>query len=568
MRLHFSPINALLVIIAFGWFLLFAYNGLWAQFSIDDLTNLHGYLCRSPASLMVDNLRYWSTSYRPLGGLFYLALYRWFGFDPLPFRVACFGLLALNLGLLWRFTLRLSGSREVAFLALILAGYHAWFVDLYYSTGTVYDLLCYSFYLGAFNLYLGVRGQGLVLAWRHLGILIALYVCALNAKEMAVTLPVMLAAYEVIYHWRALGESGQRWPWREGRGVLVTGLLTVPYVIGKLTAAGNLAENPAYQLTISPSRYLHTFHLYLNPLLYQDHVFRDANTIQLLVVMLGIALWRRSRPLLFAWCFLLVSLLPVAFMAHYAAFFLYLPMAGWSLYAAVLLVMARRLFANLLVRLGRLRAVRVQTVSVVTLPIVLALFLAPHHRQEGAKTLRSFEDFQPPSRQVAEQLIALRPSLPRGAHVLFTDHPFARHKYFLTFLTRLLYRDMSITVEQAPVGHDQLTGHGHYDAVFRFQKGRFIGLGAAITRRPQQYQIFQHGQDGRGAGGQRSLTSPAFRSTTRHPAGCRTSSQYRPAAPRSNARSDRPTTAMGEPRVLPCEPSGACRGRGGRWETS
>jgi hypothetical protein len=475
MRSHFSLIDTLLVFIAFGWLMLFAHNGLWAHFSIDDLTNLHGYLSRSPASLLVDNLRYWSTSYRPLGGLFYVALYRWFGFDPLPFRVACFGLLALNLGLLWRFTLRLSGSREVAFLALLLAGYHAWFVDLYYSTGTVYDLLCYSFYLGAFNLYLGVRGQGLALASRHLGILIALYVCALNAKEMAVTLPAMLAAYEVIYQWRALRERGRRWPWHEGRAVLVTGLLTLPYVIGKLTGAGNLAENPAYRVTISPAHYLHTFHLYLNPLLYQKHVFRDANTIQLLLAMLGIALWQRSRPLLFAWCFLLVSLLPVAFMAHYAEFFLYLPMAGWSLYAAVLLVMARRLLMSLLVRLGRLQTGRVQTASVVALPLVLALFLAPHHRQESAKTLRSFENFQPPSRRVAGELIALRPSLPRGARVLFIDQPLARHPYFLLFLTRLLYRDLSITVDEPPAGHGTPAGLGHYDAVFEFQQGHLVG---------------------------------------------------------------------------------------------
>ena len=474
MRVHFSPINALLVFIAFGWLLLFAHNGLWAQFSLDDLTNLHGYLSRSPASLMVDNLRYWSTSYRPLGGLFYVALYRWFGFNPLPFRVACFGLLALNLSLLWRFTLRLSGSREVAFLALLLAGYHAWFVDLYYSTGAVYDLLCYSFYLGAFTLYVGVRGRGLALDSRHLGILTALYVFALNAKEMAVTLPVMLAAYEVIYHWRALGKSGLHWPLREGRGVLVTGLLTIPYVIGKLTAAGNLAENPAYRLTVSPGRYLHTFHLYLNPLLYQEHVFRDANTIQLLVAMLGIALWRRSRPLLFAWCFLLVSLLPVAFMAHYAAFFLYLPMAGWSLYAAMLLVVARRLLVSLLVGSGRLQAGRVQMASVVALPLVLSLFLAPHHRQESAKTFRDFENFQPPSRRVAEELIALRPSLPRGARVLFMDHPFAHDEYFLLFLTRLLYRDMSIAVDEAPVGRGQPTGEGHYDAAFTFQQGHLV----------------------------------------------------------------------------------------------
>jgi len=284
-----------LVFIAFGWLLLFAHNGLTAPFSGDDLMNLHGYLNRTPVSLMVDNLRYWSTSYRPLGGLFYVALYHCFGFDPLPFRVACFGLLALNLSLLWRFTLGLSGSREVAFLALLIGGYHAWFVDLYYSTGTVYDLLCYAFYLGAFNVYLEVRARGLVPGWRCVGIVAALYVCALNSKEMAVSFPVMLAAYEIIYHGRTLPRL-----WREGRGVLVTGLLTLPYVAGKLMGAGSLVENPAYRLTISPGRYLDTFHLYLNPLLYQGHVFRDSNTVQLLLGMLALGIWWRNRPLLFA----------------------------------------------------------------------------------------------------------------------------------------------------------------------------------------------------------------------------------------------------------------------------
>jgi len=81
-------IDASLVLLAFCWLLLFAHQGLWAPFSGDDLMNLHGYLTRSPASLLSDNLRYWSTAYRPLGGLFYVTLYRVFGFNPLPFRVA------------------------------------------------------------------------------------------------------------------------------------------------------------------------------------------------------------------------------------------------------------------------------------------------------------------------------------------------------------------------------------------------------------------------------------------------------------------------------------------------
>ncbi|MGC4049977.1 MAG: hypothetical protein QM757_11385 [Paludibaculum sp.] len=493
MRLHPSPLNALLVFLGVCWFLLFAHGGLAAQFSGDDLMNLHGYLGHTPVSLIVDNLRYWSTSYRPLGGLFYVLLYNWFGFDPLPFRMACFAILALNLGLLWRFTFRLSGAREVAFLALLIAAYHAWFVDLYYNTGTIYDLLCYSFYLGAFNLYMKARAQRPTLSWRQLGTISALYVCALNAKEMAVSLPALLAAYEVIYHGAALRSGVSRWIRAEGRGVLVTGLLTLPYVAGKLLGAGSLVENPAYRLAISPGRYLDTFHLYLNPLLYQDHLFRDPNTVQLLLGMLALALWRRSRPMLFAWFFLLASLLPVAFIAHYAAFFLYVPMAGWALYTAETLVMARRLLATLLVRAARLDgtgAQHLRTATVVALPPLLALFLAPCHQRESGKTLRIFESVQPPSRQLSAQLLALQSGLPRGGRVLFVGDPFAADNYLLLFLTRLVYRDMSITVERLPLSQCPRIQYGHYDAVFRFQHGRLARaegpLGAAELQESPQ----------------------------------------------------------------------------------
>ena len=52
------------------------------------------------------------------------------------------------------------------------------------------------------------------------------------------------------------------------------------------------------------------------------------------VLMLALAIWRKSRPLLFAWCFLMFSVLPFIFVPHYSGFFMYLPMVGWTLYAA------------------------------------------------------------------------------------------------------------------------------------------------------------------------------------------------------------------------------------------
>jgi len=108
------------------------------------------------------------------------------------------------------------------------------------------------------------------------------------------------------------------------------------------------------------------------------------------------------------------------------------------------------------------------------LTVVLASFLAPRHWREGAKTLRAFENAQPPSRQIADELVGLRPALPRGARLLFIADPFPKDQYFLLFLVRLLYHDMSITVDRAPDGRGSNTGRERYDAVFAFRQDRLV----------------------------------------------------------------------------------------------
>ena len=55
-------------------------------------------------------------------------------------------------------------------------------------------------------------------------------------------------------------------------------------------------------------------------------------------------------------------------------------------------------------------------------------------------------------------MIARKPGLPRGARVLFVGDPFARDDYSLLFLTRLLYGDMSITVDRSPPGQGFVDG--------------------------------------------------------------------------------------------------------------
>jgi len=510
---RFGP--ALFLVAYFFWF---AGGGLWARFTGDDLMNLNFHLTPSFARLLLSNLTYWTTAYRPMGGILYVAIYRLAGFHSMPFRVVCFGLLLLNLGLLFRVCLRLTGRREVALLATLLVSYHAWMVNLYYSTGTVYELLCFAFYWAAFDYYLGVRQAGKTLRPGQLAVFLALYICALNSKELAVTLPLCVLCYEWIWHrtyragpgapavrerdrtYRAgpgghpvreryrtykagpgghpVGERDQTYrapaareldqAHRAGPGghpvreryaaVALSALVTLPYVVGKLTGPDSLAANPLYRPAISPARYLHTFHLYLNVLFYQDHFFRDANTILLVAAMLALAIWRHSRPLLFAWCFSLFSVLPFIFVPHYSGFFLYLPMAGWALYAATAIEMLRGRFAK--------------AVPPAVVFLTVALVLGPLHARESRKTMQVFTSADLPTTETIAQLRRVQPSVPKGAHLFFESDPFPPKTFSLVFLVRLFYDDLTVEVARAKDG--DAADSRHFDAVFRWDDGNLV----------------------------------------------------------------------------------------------
>jgi len=431
-----------------AYFFWFAGGGLWARFTGDDLMNLNFHLTPSFPRLLLSNLTYWSTAYRPMGGMVYAGVYRLAGFHSMPFRVVCFALLLANLWLFYRVCLRLTNRREVALLATLLVTYHAWLVNLYYSTGTIYELLCYGFYLAAFDYYVGIRRAGKRLQRRQWVCFLALYICALNSKELAVTLPVCVLCYEAIWHRMSGG----------ARGVAISAFVTLPFVIGKLTGPDSLAANPLYRPAISPARYLHTFHLYLNVLFYQDHFFRDANTILLVVAMLAVAVWLRSRPLLFAWFFIVFSVLPFIFVPHYSGFFVYLPLAGWAMYAATCIAMFRERFAR-----GIPPAVVFLTVAVA---------LAPLHARESRKSMQVFTSADLPTTEMIAQLQRVQPSAPRGATLFFKSDPFPPKTFSLVFLVRLFYNDLTIQVSRGVDG-DSAEG-GHFDAVFRWEAGKLV----------------------------------------------------------------------------------------------
>jgi hypothetical protein len=195
--------------------------------------------------------------------------------------------------------------------------------------------------------------------------------------------------------------------------------------------------------------------LYLNVLFYQDHFFRDGHTILLMAAMLALAVWRRSRPLLFAWFFVLYSVLPFIFLPHYSGFFIYLPMVGWALYAATLLVMLRE-------KLGK-------AVPPVALFLAVALALAPLHTRESRKTMQIFTSADLPTTEMIAGLQRVQPAVPKGARLFFQSDPFPPKTFSLVFLARLFYHDLTVEVGRAKDGD---TPQGRYEALFRWQDGK------------------------------------------------------------------------------------------------
>ena len=178
--------------------MVWAAPGLSSYFAADDPMNLFFGWQASWSQYLRDNVLFFTGALRPLGNLFYKLTFASFGLNPFPYRIVCFVLLMVNLWLSYAVARQVSRSTVTAFCATLIASYHAPLAGVYYATAIVYDILAYLFFFAAFLF--AARRRSLVATC-------VLFVCALNSKEIAVVLPLVLAAYE----WFC--ESNRRWRW-------------------------------------------------------------------------------------------------------------------------------------------------------------------------------------------------------------------------------------------------------------------------------------------------------------------------------------------------------------------
>src|ERR1039458_4185759 len=290
-------------LLTLAYFLYFNWNGLWVRFGADDMMNMVYCWRPEPIRLLLDMLLPWHGAYRPMAGLFYLPLLHIFGLNPIPYHAVMQAILLGNLYLMYRFALRIGCGELQAGLATLLVAYHAGLSMLYYNTAFIYDVLCFSFYMGAFLCYARVRAQGRLLRGAETALVMGLYLCALDAKEMALTLPIVLLAYEWIYHpvdgRPAAWTPGQiaRWLRGPGRVMLYAALLNLVYLEGKAFGPDAMMNSPAYRPALSLHRVFAFEKTAMGDLFLSWEKFGWRGVVAVWVLLACLA-WRRQRPVL------------------------------------------------------------------------------------------------------------------------------------------------------------------------------------------------------------------------------------------------------------------------------
>ena len=460
-------------------------GGIHTQFSHDDLMNTYrGWLDPLPR-ILKENVCFflYPTAYRPLGNLFYHVFFNAFGFNPLPYRLFLLAFLLANIWLVYAVVRRLSGSREIAALTALLHGYHMGFTPLYRNTGTCFDIFCFFFYFCAFLQYIRIRQQGRLLRpLEQLGIL-GLLVCALNSKEIAVTLPVMIGLYEMVYH--PPREYKPRaivsWLVRECRVMWWGALFDLAFIGIKVYGTGGTASVGAYTPVISLATYLHGLRHDLDEVFitWGTNVLREPNLVILLLLLFLFAWRSRLIHFRFSLLFWLIGVLPVAFIPPRGDYAVYIPLAGFDICVATLCVQARERLCRLLKRPLLTPGSDLPELRQILTFALLLLILAYFYTVKGAR-FSTWQDVQ--NQQITEVIRQLQVQVqtPKtGAHILFLKDPFEKAfgaEWATVFLTRLLYRDNSINADRfwlMPRKPDT-EAMKKYDYVFTVEQGTVV----------------------------------------------------------------------------------------------
>ena len=462
-----------------AYFFLVSWDTVKAHFAPDEMFAIWWYWHPSPWRLLPSQFELWQGYLRPVGGLFYLPVYLKFGLNPVPYHVVLLCLLLIGAWLMYLLARALGCGDLPAAIVALIACYHGGLGNLYYNSVFVFDVLVAIFYFAAVAYYARIRSSGKLLSGGQTLLFLALFLCALNSKEMAVTLPVVLLAYEWFFQaappWRP--KALFRWLLGPGRVMCFAGFMNLLFIYGKKFGPDGLMNGPssAYQPVLSLDRIVDFQERYLGDIFYHLPRFGWPATLLIWLAVTWLA-WRRGRPLLrFCWVWVLVTPLPIEFIIGRDQACLYVCMAGWAVMAGILFADLVTFAAPKLVAIDSqcrsLGETRTRALLAAAGMLVYALGSWSYKQTvvDPSKPALGLQTFE-----VLAELRAMNPSVPSGATEVFLDDPWRNAGYDMEFIAELRPRDRKTRVllnRANPMAPEEIA---KADAVFTWRDGKLI----------------------------------------------------------------------------------------------
>lgn len=463
-----TRLDALCVALLIAYFLHFALPARHGGFRNDEMMNLWTYWYVGPVQSLFALAKFWTPENRPGGALYYLPLYHFFGLNPFPYRIVQISILTLSIPIAYYLARLLSSSRSVAFLAVLAFCYHPYVANLVFVGAFIYDVLCGFFYLAALTFYVHLRERDACLRPAHLFIFLLLYVLALDSKEMAVTLPMIILTYEFLKatHW-ADCKAFFRWSLCYTTPSLLAGAVTAIYVYGKIYGSGSLTRLDPYHPRYSWHQFVASNAKFLNELFFAKNAISPKTFWILWVAVFIYAAFRRDRMVRLMAVWVVIIPLPIAFLLPIrGGGCLYLLLFAWAMLFAKLACDLIALISRTFIFPGQ-RAVldrkieplsktrgatprktlawTVRIVLVSVLAVSFALFTDSENRR-----LRTVSNLLGVGEKVSHVIAAfdslnLRPA-PHSTVLLKPDEQLFQNKWHALFIASLVWNDHSVQI--------------------------------------------------------------------------------------------------------------------------
>jgi hypothetical protein len=466
---HWPAVTAALAVA--GFFLSFSLRAVDVHFSSDEVMNIYWYWEPGAWRVLWANI-VWCKIIRPMGGVYYLPLFHLFGFNPWPYTVVRLAVLLFVSLLLLRLGKRLTGSTTAAALAVMLVTYHSELVSLTHSGSCIYDVLCGGFCFGALVYYLNCRASGRhPLSRRQSTAFLLLYICALNSKEMAVSLPVLVCAYEFLEATRGAGSRAaiarrflvHAWP------LAAAVMLTALFIVFNIYGPAGLARIDVYHPVFTWARFTESSQRFLNAI-FCVSLFRTWSVLAVWILLAYVGVRKDDRRLLFLLVWVVATPLPLNFIPPHGPGCVYIPLVGWSMIVATITEAIARRVAREPVFARIPQQASVICILAGALAYYTSLMEIRHKAHErvyfsgGVKTWNIIEQFR---------VLRLRP--PHGARIALMNDPFPEG-WDTFFIANLTWKDRSLGVFLQNQQHLPAKELALMDYVFDFPSGRLTRI--------------------------------------------------------------------------------------------